>query len=75
MFQQSENYPYMDLLQDFISKGRSIVVQLELLPQLEEQLNGAVSWIEKAGRTFLRKYSPFSLMEVKYFFVCVGFNN
>lgn len=60
---QSENYPYMDLLQDFISKGRSIVVQLELLPQLEEQLNGAVVWIEKAGRTFLRKYSPFSLME------------
>lgn len=55
----------MDLLQDFILKGNSIVVQLDLLPQLEEQLNGAVAWIEKAGRTFLRKYSPFSLMEVK----------
>lgn len=60
---QSENYPYMDLLQDFILKGHSIVVQLDLLPQLEGQLNGAVAWIEKAGRTFLRKYSPFSLME------------
>jgi histone demethylase JARID1 len=62
--QRAENFPYMDALELLVNKGRNIPVRLELLPQLELQLNGAKTWKERTARTFLRKNSHYTLMEV-----------
>jgi len=54
----------MDALELLVNKGRNIPVRLELLPQLESQLNGAKTWKDRTARTFLRKNSHYTLMEV-----------
>jgi histone demethylase JARID1 len=54
----------VDALELLVNKGRNIPVRLELLPQLESQLNGAKTWKERTARTFLRKNSHYTLMEV-----------
>ncbi|KAJ4441673.1 hypothetical protein ANN_11531 [Periplaneta americana] len=63
-FQRAENVPYLKTLEVLVNNGRSIPVHLELLPQLESQLNGATTWKERMARTFLRKNSHYTLMEV-----------
>jgi histone demethylase JARID1 len=54
----------MDALELLVNKGRNIPVRLELLPQLESQLSGAKTWKDRTARTFLRKNSHYTLMEV-----------
>jgi hypothetical protein len=54
----------MDALELLVNKGRNIPVRLDLLPQLESQLSGAKTWKDRTARTFLRKNSHYTLMEV-----------
>ena len=62
--QKSEHYPYLDALESLVTKGRPIPVRLDLLPQLESQVAAAKSWRERTARTFLKKNSTYTLMEV-----------
>lgn len=45
--------------------GRDLPVRLEELRQLEVQVGTAHSWRDKASRTFLKKNSCYTLLEVK----------
>ena len=69
--QKAENFPYMDALELLVNKGRNIPVRLDLLPQLESQLSGAKTWKDRTARTFLRKNSHYTLMEVSEHVVCI----
>ncbi|XP_029843134.3 lysine-specific demethylase 5A isoform X4 [Ixodes scapularis] len=62
--QGSENYPYLEALENLVNKGRPIPVRLDQLPQVESQVAAAKSWKERTGRTFLKKNSAYSLLEV-----------
>lgn len=44
--------------------GRDLPVYMEELRQLELQVTSAHSWKDKASKTFLKKSSPHSLLEV-----------
>jgi len=54
----------MGMLELLVNKGRPIPVNLEQLPQLESQVTAAKSWRERTARTFLKKNSTYSLVEV-----------
>ncbi|XP_077979102.1 lysine-specific demethylase 5A-like [Glandiceps talaboti] len=62
--QNAEHYPYLDVLENLVMKGRPIPVRLEQLPQVESQVAAARSWRERTARTFLKKNSQFTLLEV-----------
>ncbi|GLH14974.1 Lysine-specific demethylase lid [Gryllus bimaculatus] len=70
--QNATNFPYVDTLEDLVSRGRSISVLLDSLPQLEQQLHGAQMWKERTARTFLRKNSHYTLMDALSPRVAVG---
>lgn len=46
--------------------GRDLPVFMEELRQLELQVASAHSWRDKASKTFLKKSSPHSLLEVNH---------
>ncbi|XP_076448659.1 lysine-specific demethylase 5A-like [Babylonia areolata] len=62
--QTAESYPYLDVLEGLVNKGRPIPVRLDQLPQLESQVAAAKSWRERTARTFLKKNSSYTLLEV-----------
>ena len=62
--QSSDSYPYLDMVESLVNKGRPIPVRLDQLPQLESQVAAAKSWRERTARTFLKKNSTYSLLEV-----------
>ena len=64
ILQTSESYPYLDVLEGLVNKGRPIPVRLEQLPQVESQVSAAKSWRERTARTFLKKNSTYTLLEV-----------
>ena len=64
-FQNGEHFPYLDMLEGLVNKGRPIPVRLDQLPQLESQVAAAKSWRERTARTFLKKNSTHSLVEVR----------
>ncbi|KAL5014006.1 hypothetical protein ScPMuIL_008276 [Solemya velum] len=64
VIQNSDSYPYLDVLENIVNKGRPIPVRLDQLPQVESQVAAAKSWRERTARTFLKKNSTFSLLEI-----------
>lgn len=63
-FQSDKNYPYLDVLETLVFRGRPIPVRLEDLPQMESQIAAARAWKDRAGRTFIKKGSAQPLIEV-----------
>ncbi|XP_077540973.1 lysine demethylase 5 isoform X6 [Haemaphysalis longicornis] len=65
LLQGSESkYPYLESLEQLVQRGRPIPLRLEQLPQLESQVAAAKAWKERTARTFLKKNSAYSLLEV-----------
>uniref|UniRef100_A0A8C4DGT8 [histone H3]-trimethyl-L-lysine(4) demethylase n=1 Tax=Dicentrarchus labrax TaxID=13489 RepID=A0A8C4DGT8_DICLA len=62
--QNGEHYPCLDDLEGLVAIGRDLPVFMEELRQLELQVASAHSWRDKATKTFLKKSSPHSLLEV-----------
>ncbi|KAI1891193.1 hypothetical protein AGOR_G00162430 [Albula goreensis] len=62
--QNGEHYPCLDDLEGLVAIGRDLPVRMEELRQLELQVASAHSWRDKASRTFLKKNTPHSLLEV-----------
>uniref|UniRef100_A0A8C4QEE2 [histone H3]-trimethyl-L-lysine(4) demethylase n=1 Tax=Eptatretus burgeri TaxID=7764 RepID=A0A8C4QEE2_EPTBU len=56
--------PYLSVLERSILRGRPIPVMLEVLPQLENQAAAARAWKDRTARTFLKKNSQCTLLEV-----------
>uniref|UniRef100_A0A803TTZ3 Lysine-specific demethylase 5A n=1 Tax=Anolis carolinensis TaxID=28377 RepID=A0A803TTZ3_ANOCA len=46
------------------AKGRLIPVRLDALPQVDSQVAAARAWRERTGRTFLKKNSSYTLLQV-----------
>uniref|UniRef100_A0AAY4C603 [histone H3]-trimethyl-L-lysine(4) demethylase n=1 Tax=Denticeps clupeoides TaxID=299321 RepID=A0AAY4C603_9TELE len=63
--QNGEHYPCLDDLEGLVAIGRDLPVQMEELRQLELQVTSAHSWRDKASKTFLKKGSQHSLLEVR----------
>uniref|UniRef100_A0A3P8WXQ0 [histone H3]-trimethyl-L-lysine(4) demethylase n=1 Tax=Cynoglossus semilaevis TaxID=244447 RepID=A0A3P8WXQ0_CYNSE len=62
--QNGEHYPCLDDLEGLVAIGRDLPVHMEELRQLELQVTSAHFWREKATKTFLKKSSQHSLLEV-----------
>ncbi|XP_057616841.1 lysine-specific demethylase 5D isoform X1 [Chionomys nivalis] len=62
--QNGDHYPCLDDLEGLVAVGRDLPVELEELRQLENQVLTAHSWKEKASKTFLKKNSCYTLLEV-----------
>lgn len=63
--QNGDHYPCLDDLEGLVAVGRDLPVGLEELRQLELQVLMAHSWREKASKTFLKKNSCYTLLEVR----------
>lgn len=63
VLQQNENYPYFHTLEAVVNRGKNIPFQLKELKRMEMHLTDARAWKERTSRTFLKKYSSFSLMD------------
>eukprot|EP00794_Sanderia_malayensis_P006077 gene6077-6780_t len=62
--QSDANYPYLDVLECLVIRGRPISVRLDQLPQMESQIAAAKAWKERTSRTFVKKGSSRSLIEI-----------
>lgn len=62
--QNDDYYPYLDVLESLVMRGRPIPVRLEQLPQMESQVAAARAWRDRAARTFLKKNSTTCLLEI-----------
>lgn len=64
ILQANENYPYFHTLENVVNRGKHIPFQLEELKRMEEHLKSAHIWKERTSRTFLKKQTSFTLMDV-----------
>ncbi|XP_069759397.1 lysine-specific demethylase 5A isoform X3 [Narcine bancroftii] len=55
---------YLDQLESLLARGRPIPVRLDPLPQVESQVTAARAWRERTARTFLKKNSTYTLLQV-----------
>lgn len=62
--QNGSSYSYLEQLEGLLARGRSIPVRLETLPQVESQVASARAWRERTARTFLKKNSTYTLLQV-----------
>ncbi|XP_076035943.1 lysine demethylase 5 isoform X2 [Oratosquilla oratoria] len=62
--QNGETPPLLETVENLVSRGRPIPLHLEELSTLEENVSAAHSWLEKTARTFLKKNSHLTLIEV-----------
>ena len=62
--QDLDKHPHYDTLKTMLASGRPIPVRLELLAQLESRFAAAKGWVDRAARTFIKKNSNLSLVEV-----------
>ncbi|GBN11260.1 Lysine-specific demethylase 5C, partial [Araneus ventricosus] len=64
LIQNEAHNPYLEVLEQLVWKGRPVPIRLEQLSQIETQVEAARAWKEKTARTFLKKNSSYSLLEV-----------
>uniref|UniRef100_A0A8D0C5I8 Lysine-specific demethylase 5A n=1 Tax=Scleropages formosus TaxID=113540 RepID=A0A8D0C5I8_SCLFO len=62
--QNGSTYAYLEQLESLLARGRSIPVRLDPLPQVESQVASARAWRERTARTFLKKNSTYTLLQV-----------
>nr|XP_057932803.1 lysine-specific demethylase 5A isoform X2 [Doryrhamphus excisus] len=62
--QRGGSYAYLEQLESLLARGRSIPVRLDPLAQVESQVASARAWRERTARTFLKKNSTYTLLQV-----------
>lgn len=62
--QKLEYSPYLEALESLMTKAKPIAVRLDPLDELENQIAAAHAWRERTAKTFLRKNTYYSLIEV-----------
>ncbi|KAG8438493.1 hypothetical protein GDO86_004891 [Hymenochirus boettgeri] len=62
--QSGAHYAYLEQLENLLIKGRTIPVRLDALPQVESQVAAARAWRERTARTFLKKNSSHTLLQI-----------
>uniref|UniRef100_H3CMU6 [histone H3]-trimethyl-L-lysine(4) demethylase n=1 Tax=Tetraodon nigroviridis TaxID=99883 RepID=H3CMU6_TETNG len=61
---ERKQYAYLEQLESLLARGRSIPVRLDPLAHVESQVAAARAWRERTGRTFLKKNSTYTLLQV-----------
>lgn len=64
--QKGESPPLLETVEGLVARGRPISLHLEPLAELEENVTAAHAWLEKTARTFLKKNSHLTLLEVSF---------
>ena len=64
MLQKLEYSPYIESLESLLSKAKPIAIKLDSLDELDNQIAAGHAWRERTTKTFLRKNSYYSLIEV-----------
>ena len=64
VLQKLEYSPYLEALESLMTKAKPIAIKLDSLDELENQIAAAHAWRERTAKTFLRKNSYYSLIEV-----------
>ncbi|XP_047245856.1 lysine-specific demethylase 5A isoform X1 [Girardinichthys multiradiatus] len=62
--QSGSSFAYLEQLESLLARGRSIPVRLDPLGQVESQVASARAWRERTARTFLKKNSTYTLLQV-----------
>lgn len=62
--QSGSSFAYLEQLESLLARGRSIPVRLDPLAQVESQVAAARAWRERTARTFLKKNSTYTLLQV-----------
>ncbi|CAN0189403.1 unnamed protein product [Lampetra planeri] len=62
--QNADHFPYLEVLESAVRCGADVAVRLDALPQLQAQVQLASAWRERTERTFLRRHSSYSVLEV-----------
>ncbi|KAG0710048.1 Lysine-specific demethylase 5A [Chionoecetes opilio] len=62
--QKGETAPLLETVESLVARGRPIPLHLDPLAELEENVEAAHAWLEKTARTFLKKNSHLTLLEV-----------
>lgn len=62
--QSGSSYAYIEQLESLLARGRSIPVRLDPLAQVESQVAAARAWRDRTARTFLKKNSTYTLLQV-----------
>ena len=65
--QSGSSYAYLEQLESLLARGRSIPVRLDPLAQVDSQVAAARAWRERTGRTFLKKNSTYTLLQVGHY--------
>ncbi len=65
--QDCDKHPHYDTLKSMLTTGRPVPIKLNLLAQLESRFAAAKGWVDRAARTFLKKNSNLSVLEVSCF--------
>ncbi|UYV65125.1 KDM5A [Cordylochernes scorpioides] len=60
----NSTFPYHDVLRYLLSRARPLPVRLDPLPSIEANVEAARAWLERTSRTFLKKNSTYTLLEV-----------
>lgn len=61
--QSHENYPLLETLEFILARARSLPFMLEPIQKMEEHVEEARQWKERACAIFLKKNSQFNLLE------------
>lgn len=64
MLQKLEYSPYLEALESLMTKAKPIAIKLDSLDELDNQIAAGHAWRERTAKTFLRKNSYYSLIEV-----------
>ncbi len=59
-----DNFPYIDILETLVARGRALPVKLDALANLETQVAQGRAWRERTARVFLKKNSNLSLLDI-----------
>ncbi|XP_030197527.1 lysine-specific demethylase 5A [Gadus morhua] len=62
--QNGSSYAYLEQLESLLVRGRSIPIRLDPFVQVESQVGSARAWRERTARTFLKKNSTYTLLQV-----------
>ncbi|XP_045603249.1 lysine-specific demethylase 5A isoform X2 [Procambarus clarkii] len=62
--QKGDTAPLLETIEGLVTRGRPVSLHLEPLAELEENVVAAHAWLEKTSRTFLKKNSHLTLLEV-----------
>jgi len=68
--QSGTSYAYLEQLESLLARGRSIPVRLDPLAQVESQVAAARAWRDRTARTFLKKNSTYTLLQVGRLICC-----